>query len=283
MLGEAFVSILRKAELRLAELRLAELRFVDFRRANPRKAPLRNAEDAGAAMRNKVQTRGWKLTASIAIWWFALAAMIPVGSLAQSDPIAPSSAQQNTVAAEQSRPIVTTREKWNNFVSETASPLTLGGGAFNAIFSQVTHTDPDYGNNGKALAERFGASIADIATQNFYGDFVVASILREDPRYFRMGAGHGFWTRAGYAVSRALVIRSDSGGNTFNFDNVIGSGASTLTSNFYYPPASSTGRGMLMHWGIDVADNGFVNLAPEFWPDFRDKVLRRKRKAPPQP
>ena len=158
---------------------------------------------------------------------------------------------------------------------ETASLLTLGGGTFNAGFSQVTHTDPKYGGGAGAFAERFGASVADIATQNFFGDFAVASAFHEDPRYFHMGRGHPFWTRVGYAISRAAVIRKDSGGDTFNFDNLLGSALSTGFSNLYYPPASRTGKGMLMHWGIDVADNGFVNLVPEFWPDFRDKVLRR--------
>ena len=173
-----------------------------------------------------------------------------------------------------SAPIFTTREKWNNFVHETASLLTLGGGTFNAAFSQATDTDPRYGVNSQAFAKRFGASIGDIATQNLFGDFLIASAFHEDPRYFRMGRGHPFWTRVGYAISRAAVIRKDSGGNTFNFDNVLGSGLSTAFSNLYYPPVSRTVKGNLMHWGIDVPDNGFVNLAPEFWPDFRDKVLR---------
>ena len=145
------------------------------------------------------------------------------------------------------------------------------------MFSQVTHTDPKYGGDAGALAERFGASVADIATQNFFGDFVIASALHEDPRYFRMGSGHPFWTRVGYAISRAAVIRKDSGGNTFNFDNFGGSALSTVFSDVYYPPASRTGKGMWMHWGIDVADNGFVNLVPEFWPDFRDKALRWRK------
>jgi len=172
-------------------------------------------------------------------------------------------------------PMAGTRDKWNNFVHETASPLTLGGGAFNATFSQLTKTDPQYGVGGAAYAERFGASLADIASQNFFGDFVVASVLHEDPRYVRKGPGHGFWSRVGYAISRAVVIRKDNGSETFNFDNVLGSAASTGFSNIYYPPASRTGKAMAMHFGSDVADNGFVNLAPEFWPDFRDKVLRR--------
>ncbi len=81
--------------------------------------------------------------------------------------------------------------------------------------------------------------------------------------------------RAGYAISRALVIRNYSGGNTFNFDSVLGSALSAGFSNLYYPAASRTGSATLMHFLIDVADNGFVNLAPEFWPDFRRKVLRR--------
>ena len=172
-------------------------------------------------------------------------------------------------------PLRTTREKWNHFVHETVSPLTFGGSTFNAAFSQVANTDPKYGVNRVAFGERLGASIADIASQNFFGDFMVASAMHEDPRYFRKGEGHPLLYRAGYAISRALVIRKDDGGNTFNFDNVLGSALSSGVSNIYYPAASRTRRAIVMHFWIDIADNGFVNLAPEFWPDFRRKVLRR--------
>jgi hypothetical protein len=187
------------------------------------------------------------------------------------------SAPANSVSDSQNAPVNTTREKWNHFLRETASPLTLGGGAFNAAFSQIIKTDPKYGVNSAAFAERFGASVVDIATQNFFGDFLVASALHQDPRYYRKGEGHCFWSRAGYAVSRAMVIRKDSGGNTFNYDNVFGSALSSGLSNLYYPQASRGAKATLMHFGIDVADYGLVNLAPEFWPDFRAKVLRRHR------
>ena len=167
-----------------------------------------------------------------------------------------------------------TDAKWMHFLRETASPLTVGAGAFNASFSQVTNTDPKYGVNGIAYAKRYGASLADIAAQNFFGDFVIASAFHEDPRYFRKGSGHSLLYRMGYAISRAVVIRRDSGGNAFNFDNLLGSAMGTGFSNLYYPPASRTKGAMLMHFWTDVADNGFVNLAPEFWPDFRRKVFR---------
>jgi hypothetical protein len=140
-----------------------------------------------------------------------------------------------------------TREHWNYFVHETVSPMTLGGGAFNAAFSQLTNTDPKYGVDRAAFGKRFGASIADIVSQNFFGDFVVASAFHEDPRYFRMGEGHSLKYRAGYAISRALVIRNYRGRNTFNFDNVFGSALSAGFSNLYYPAASRTGSATLIH------------------------------------
>lgn len=187
------------------------------------------------------------------------------------------SLQPDSDTAAQLEPLRTTGQKWDNFAKETVGPLTWGGGAFNALFSQATNTDPKYGVNRAALGKRFGASLADIASQNFFGDFVVASAFHEDPRYHRKGEGFSFWYRMGYALSRAMVIRKDSGGNTFNFDNVLGSAASSGFSNLYYPAASRTGQAMLMHFWTDVADNGFVNLAPEFWPDFRRKVFRHRK------
>lgn len=178
----------------------------------------------------------------------------------------------------------TVRDHWNLFISETLSPLSAAGTIFNASFSQVTHSDPRYGSNATAYAQRIGASAADIGTQNFFGDFLIASAFHEDPRYFRRGNQYGFWNRFGYAVSRAFVIRTDSAHSSFNWDNVLGSAMSTGFSNLYYPPRSKTGSAMLIHFGTDVADNGFVNLAPEFWPDFRRKVFGRYRhpsKKPP--
>ena len=175
-------------------------------------------------------------------------------------------------------PLRTTRQKWVNFAKETVGPLTLGGGAFNALFSQVTNTDPKYGVNGPALGKRFAASLADIASQNFFGDFVVASAFHEDPRYHRKGEGFSLRYRVAYAISRAVVIRRDAGGNTFNFDNVLGSAASSAFSNLYYPDASRNRSAALTHFWTDVADDGFVNLAPEFWPDFKRRVFGHRNR-----
>lgn len=166
-------------------------------------------------------------------------------------------------------------EKWNNFIGETISPITIGGGIFNGGEAHLTETDPKYGNNLPAFGEQVAASLADIATQNLFADFMLASALHEDPRYFRRGEQWRLWSRVGYAISRCVVVRTDSGGITFNWSNVLGTSMSAALSNAYYPPASRGAVPTFEHIGAAVLGTGLVNLAPEFWPDFRRKFFSR--------
>jgi len=166
-------------------------------------------------------------------------------------------------------------EKWAYFQSETIAPFTLGAGAFNAAVSQATQSTPRYGRDlWPAYPQRFGASVADIVSQNFWGDFVIASALREDTRYRRIGESRKLWPRVGYAISRLLVTRTDSGNATFNWSNVLGTAMSAGLSNAYYPRASRTASAALGNWGTTIAGSGLVNLMPELLPDFK-RWLRR--------
>jgi hypothetical protein len=183
--------------------------------------------------------------------------------------------------AQQMPSIASVRGHWTLFLQETFGPLSAAGTIFNAGFSQLTNSDPRYGRNGTAFGQRIGASAGDIASQNLFGDFLVASAFHEDPRYMRRGEDYSLWDRFGYAISRAAVIRTTSGGSSFNWDNLLGSAMSAGFSNLYYPSPSRTLGAMLIHFGTDVVDTGFVNLAPEFWPDFRRKVLRLRHHEQP--
>jgi len=165
-------------------------------------------------------------------------------------------------------------EKWNLFATETFAPLTLGAGAFNAAFSQATRSAPLYGSGLGAYSQRFGAAVGDIVSQNFFGDFLLASAFHEDTRYVRRGPEYALRTRIAYAISRSLVTHTDAGRLTFNWSNVLGSGMSAGLSNAYYPPVSRTPRVTVVNWGGAVAGSGFANLFPEFGPDFRAWVRR---------
>jgi len=167
-------------------------------------------------------------------------------------------------------------EKWAYFDKETIAPFTLGAGAFNAAVSQFTRSAPLYGRHWwpAAYPKRFGASVGDIVSQNFWGDFVLASAFHEDTRYRREGESHGLGARVGYAISRSLITRLDSGGATFNWANVVGTAMGAGLSNAYYPQRSRTVSVTLTNWGTSVAGSGLANLMPEFLPDFKRWMKR---------
>ncbi len=173
---------------------------------------------------------------------------------------------------------MTVADKWANFDHETIAPFTLAAGGFNAAVSQATRSAPLYGRHWSAYPKRFGASIGDIASQNFFADFLLASAFHEDPRYHRKGPSHRLWPRIGYAISRSIVSRTDSGDPTFNWSNVLGTAMSAGLSNAYYPPVSRTVAASGTNWGTSIAGTGLVNLLPEFLPDFKAWVKRKIKK-----
>jgi len=169
---------------------------------------------------------------------------------------------------------VTIAQKWQLFKEETVSPFTLLASGATAALQQVAHADPQYGVGGVALAQRFGAAIGDNVSQNFFSDFMMAAVFHEDTRYRRRGEGPGFWPRFGYAVSRAFVTRTDTGGRTANWSNFVGCGLQAGLSNAYYPAPSRTAAATAINWANSITASGFGNLFPEFLPDFKRWLKR---------
>ncbi len=165
-------------------------------------------------------------------------------------------------------------DKWRNFKDETVAPFILLASGATAVIQQAAKTDPQYGAGRVALAERFGAAMADNVSQNFFSDLVLASALHEDTRYRRQGGRHGFWYRFGYAVSRAFVTQTDSGGRSFNWSNFLGCGLQAALSNAYYPATNRNVSATAVNWANSVGASGFGNLFPEFLPDFK-RLLKR--------
>lgn len=170
-------------------------------------------------------------------------------------------------------------EKWLHFLDETWNPFTPVAAAFDAGASQATRSTPLYGRSPwPAYPKRLGASAGDIVSQNFFSDFLLASAFKEDTRYRRRGDTHKFWPRIGYAISRAVVTRTDSGDPTFNFATVAGTAMSAALSNAYYPRGSQKAKAAASNWGTSIAGTGLVNLVPEFLPDLKQRWKNRRHR-----
>jgi hypothetical protein len=196
-------------------------------------------------------------------WWLLVVLCTCVRA---QETVLPDPAAQTTPAL----PPPSVSEKWDFFVNETVTPLTLVAGGLDGTASQLTRSAPLYGKHfwvKGAFPKRFGATVGDATSQNFFADFLLASAFHEDTRYVRKGPSLSTWRRVGYAISRAVITRTDSGAGTFNWANVIGCAMSAGLSNAYYPPVSRTAQVGVVNWGTNIAGAGLTNLMPEFGPD----------------
>jgi hypothetical protein len=172
---------------------------------------------------------------------------------------------------------LTVKQKFELFAKETFDPFIAVSSAAGAALSQADNDHPKYGQGSGPYAERFGAAIADVTTQNFFSDAVLSSLLHEDPRYFRRGPEYRFWPRLGYALSRVVVTRTDAGKTRFNNSGIFGMAMGIALSNAYYPNSSVSGNVVAVRLGTSLVSSALSNILPEFWPDMKQKFFHRKQ------
>jgi hypothetical protein len=177
-------------------------------------------------------------------------------------------------AANDSRPM-SASEKFEYFAIDTVNPFQLLASAASAGIDQADDRYPSWGQGGEGFGKRFAANYADAATTNFFATFLFPTVLRQDPRYFRKGEGT-FGSRLGYAITRILVTRTDSGRLAPNASLLLGATASGALSNVYYPRDQQTGVNTAERIGITLGTSAGINVAKEFWPDVSHKLFHRE-------
>ena len=140
-------------------------------------------------------------------------------------------------------------------------PLLIAG------YSLETNADPEFGHGGVAFGRYLWHAAVDQTSENYMVEFVVPVVTHEDTRYYTLGRGT-FLKRAGYALSRAVVTRSDSGKEVFNISEVVGAGASAGLSSLYYPTRQRSFGNTGEEWGLDVGIDAASFVAKEFWPNI---------------
>lgn len=144
-----------------------------------------------------------------------------------------------------------------------------------ALYSQASNAYPEFGTGPAAYGRYLWRSAVDQTDENYFVEFVVPVMTREDTRYYTLGRG-GFLKRTGYALSRAVITRSDSDRETFNVGEVVGAGASAGLSNLYYPAKERSLGNTGTQWGLDVGIDALSFMGREFWPDINRRFFHGK-------
>ncbi len=102
--------------------------------------------------------------------------------------------------------------------------------------------------------------------------FAVRAVDHEDPRYFHSPSG-GVWKRAGYAVKRTFVARSEHGGTIPAYAMLVSSFATPFIAEAWRPEPVRAGR-ELRTGAVTIGIDAGGNICREFWPDIRKRLSR---------
>jgi hypothetical protein len=173
-------------------------------------------------------------------------------------------------------PALTPRQKLGLFARQAMDPFQwlVSGGA--AGVNQANNTWPGYGQGFDGYAKRFGAAAADATDRGFMSNLLFPVLLKQDPRYFRLGRGR-ILRRIGYSLGQEWWGKTDRGTRQFNYSKVLGAFAAMAVSNTYYPSGDRGVRRTMRNSGFSLLAGMGTGLAAEFWPDIACKVFGKCR------
>lgn len=191
-----------------------------------------------------------------------------------------------SVSANTHLPAQTPKEKFIGFAQDSFDYSSFIFVGLLSVTTQLQGSTPEFHTGAPAFARYYWHNFADQTDENLWVGFLLPAALHQDARYYTLGSytpgggtlnrHHGFAKRAGYAFTRILITRTDSGGSSFNYSEVVGAGAAAGISNLYYP---NSGRGWTktgQRWALNVSIDAGTLIFKEFWPDLNHAIFHTR-------
>jgi hypothetical protein len=179
------------------------------------------------------------------------------------------------VSADEHLPPQTVKEKFKTAFLDSldySSFIFVGG---QAGVGQLTNSYPEFGQGAKGYGRYYWHTLADAINENTWVEFIIPTVMHQDTRYYTLGKGE-FGKRVGYAFSRVVITRTDSGHKDFNYSEVLGAGAFSGVANLYYPSAERTFTKTYQRWITNLCIDGGVFVFKEVWPDINNAFFHQK-------
>jgi hypothetical protein len=149
-------------------------------------------------------------------------------------PVPPAPQRSDTVV---STAPMTAGEKFGAWARTFISPGNYVGKYLSGMFSELQDDDDFKKDTVKNFfadsATRAARGLASSSTRKFYADAVLASLLKQDPRYHRLGKGSAK-RRMIYALTRVFVTQGDRCAcHQFNASFLLGTAGAAVTSNLW--------------------------------------------------
>ena len=179
-----------------------------------------------------------------------------------------------SVSTDEQLPPMSVKEKFLTATDDSFDYSSIFIPAALAGYAMGLKETPEFGEGAVGYGRYFWHAAVDQTSENYMVEFILPVVTREDNRYYTLGRG-GFFKRTGYALSRAMVTRADSGKETFNISEVMGAGASAGLSSLYYPTRERSFGNTGSEWAVDIGIDAASFWIKEFWPDINRRFFHQ--------
>ncbi|MGB9030406.1 MAG: hypothetical protein WCC27_09820 [Acidobacteriaceae bacterium] len=148
---------------------------------------------------------------------------------------------------------------------------------------------PALGKGFEGMGQYTWRGFLDKTDNTYLSAGLLPTLLREDTRYYALGAGHSIYIRPLYVISQEAVARTYGGRKTPNIAGLLGKAGTQYISRFYYPPSVGTVGALAEKFGYSVMRDVAFSSVREFYPDIAAHYVRKheqkaaRRAAQPAP
>ncbi len=146
--------------------------------------------------------------------------------------------------------------------------LTIGG---EAAISVAANSHSVYGPGFEGWGKYMGVSFTQDMVGEFFGTFLIPSVVHEDPHYHRLPSA-SVKRRAFHAIAQIVWTEGDNGKGMLNYSDLVGFALEDAVNDLYVPGQQTNFHASAARYGIALATAPIDNYITEFLPDIASRI-----------
>jgi len=166
---------------------------------------------------------------------------------------------------------LTPKEKARLAVKNLLDPFNAVTILGNAAIAVGSDSHSPYGPGMHGFAKVVGVSYSEDMTGEFFGTFLIPSIVHQDPHYHRMPHA-SIKRRIFHAVAEVVWTQGDNGKGMLNYADIVGFPIDLEIANLYVPGEKTNLPSTAKRYAFGMAIAPTDNFITEFLPDLAKRI-----------
>jgi hypothetical protein len=166
---------------------------------------------------------------------------------------------------------MTPKEKGWLAARNLLDPFNLAIIGLTSGISVAADSHSPYGPGWPGFGRNVGVSFTEDMTAEFFGTFLIPSIVHQDPHYHRMPHAR-YPRRIIHAIAQVAWTQGDDGKGMLNYANFVGLAIDDEIANLYVPGRQTNSSATAQRYAIGLATSPIDNFLIEFLPDVAKRI-----------